>query len=266
MTTAQRVIKYLAIAFAFFLIIGIITTIIAIGSGITSLFENDEPVKTETHELKDDSKVLNIKLGASSLTIKKGEKLKVETNNKNVKVKEEKNKVIVEETSTRWSFNKKTYQVVLYLPEDSVFDDVSIETGAGKLSVSKIESENLVLKLGAGKTVIDNVISNNTKIETGAGELVIKNGKLNNAKIEVGVGKLDVKAEFIGDAKIETGVGSNSIKLLPTENNYKIEFKKGLGSIKYNGKEVSDGSIIGEGSNLIKIEGGIGSINVKEEN
>ena len=264
MTTAQKVIKYVAIAFAIFLVVGIIDTIISIGSGITSFFDNTKLAKTETTELKEDSKTLNIELAASSLEIKKGEKIKIEVTGDDITVEEKDNKINIEEKIQKWSFNRKASAVVLYLPDEYAFEEAVIKTGAGKLNVQNIKATKLSLSLGAGKATIDNVVSEKTKIETGAGELVIKKGKLGDSKIEVGVGKLSITAEFIENAEIETGIGSNNIKLLPTENDYKIEFKKGIGNINYNGKSVANDSTIGEGSNFIKIEGGIGSINVEK--
>lgn len=267
MTTAQKVIKYFAIGVAAFIIFAMITSIIALGSGLTSLTGGNESGPKETYAYTEtevsEIKKLNIDLGASSLKIKKGDALKVEENGKHITVSKDGDELEITEDSDRWFTRGKTPQVVIYIPEDFNFEEASIKTGAGRVEVENILADKLKLNLGAGKTEIANVVSNEAKIETGAGELVIRNGKLNDAKIKVGVGKLDVTSEFTGDAKIETGIGANIIKLLPTENDYKIEFHKGIGSIKYNGKNVSSDSIEGEGSNFIKIDGGIGSINVK---
>ena len=268
MTAIQRVIKYLAIAFAIFLIVGIFGSLIALGSGITDFFIQDKNIENEVHVYSEEEltlKTLNINIAASDLKIKNGEKFKIETNNKDVIVKKDGDKVTIEEKNKKLSFRKRAYEITIYIPEDFKFDEVNIETGAGKLNIKSLESKNLKLKLGAGKTVIDSVISDNTDIETGAGELVIKNGILNDSKIEVGIGKLSAEAEFIGNTKIETGIGSCNIKLIPTEDNYKIEFKKGLGDIRYNGESIANDSIVGEGLNFIKIEGGIGSIKVEEK-
>lgn len=263
MTTFQKVIKYVAIAFAIFIIFAVINTIINVGRGITGSFIREESTKYNTKELDSLSSYLDIKLSASNLEIKKGEKLKVETNSEDVKISENDNKIIIEEKAKRWYFNSKLSSVILYVPEDLKFDDVRIETGAGKLSITSLETDSLKLMLGAGKTTINKIVSNNAKIETGAGEFIIKDGKLNDAKIEVGVGRLEIKAEITGDSKIESGVGSIKLSLLGED--YKIVFNKGIGSINFNGKSVKDDTTIGDGINTIKINGGVGSINVKTE-
>ena len=265
MTTAQKIIKYLAIAFAIFLIVTIVGSIITIGSSITGIFSDNGPVETRNLELEDGSKDLIIKLSASNLKIKNGPSFKVEYDDTYITISEENNKLKIEEQNKKWYLGFKASNVTLYIPEDTRFDNIKIETGAGKFEAEMLETDDLDLSLGAGKTVIEKVIAEDARIETGAGELVIKEGILTDAKIEVGVGKLDVRAEFRGNTNIETGVGSSNITLMPAAEDYKIEFKKGIGSIKYNGKSVSDDSIVGEGTNFIKIDGGIGAINVKEE-
>ena len=264
MTTAQKIIKYLAIAFAIFLIVVIVETIVDMGKWYTSLYSEKEDGSLETMEIVEGS-TLDVSLAFSSLEIKKGEKFEIETNNEEITITNQDNKIKIEEKKKNWLSNHGSSKVILYVPEDFKFTDVKIENGAGKLDIENLMSENIKMSLGAGRTIIDNISSDAVVIETGAGELVIKNGKLNEAKIEVGVGKLEIKAEFTGNTSISTGIGANEIELLPTENDYKIEFQKGLGSITYNGKSVSDDTIIGEGSNFIKIEGGIGSIIVKSE-
>lgn len=47
-----------------------------------------------------------------------------------------------------------------------------------------------------------------------------------------------------------------------TKDNYKIIAEKGIGSIKIDGVEQGQESTYGSGENLIKLEGGIGSINI----
>ncbi len=263
MTVVQKIIKYLAIAFAFFLIFTIVSSIISFGNAITSLFIDKKPSDVKIVDFDDEIKNLDIKLGASNLIIKKGEVLKVEVDASKVDVIEKDNEIKIEEKN--WTFKNMISEIVLYIPEEFKFDDIKIETGAGKLNIENLESDTMNLRLGAGKTVINDINSKNVKIEAGAGELVIKNGKLNDAKVEVGIGKLELTAELTGSSEIETGIGAAIIKLLPTESNYKIEFNKGIGSIKYNDKNINDSDIIGEGTNVIKIKGGIGSIIVNDE-
>lgn len=264
-TTFQKVIKYLALAFAVYLIFIIFTCIISVGRGITGVFDKTER-KSHTTELKNSNSYLDVNLAASNLKIKNGNEFKVKTNSDTIAITEKDNKIIVKETKKHWNFSKKAPNVTITIPSNTKFDDVYIETGAGKLDIEEIKAKNLKLKLGAGKINIDNIESDNSNIETGAGSLTINNGILNNAIIDGGVGKINITAQITGNSKIETGIGSINVNLLSNQNDYKIEFEKGLGSIEYNGKDIKNSeTTVGNGSNFIKVEGGIGSIVVNTQ-
>jgi hypothetical protein len=62
---------------------------------------------------------------------------------------------------------------------------------------------------------------------------------------------------------LDLGVGETNITLIGTKEDYKLELEKGLGNISVEGKELSEDSSIGNGSNIVEINGGIGSIHVR---
>ena len=91
MTSAQKVIKYLAIAFAIFLIVSIISTVTAALfalSGILGLKQDiEENMNSEmaaTSLENSDITTLDIEVAFTNLTIKTGDSLKIETNNSNI--------------------------------------------------------------------------------------------------------------------------------------------------------------------------------------
>ncbi len=93
MTTIQKVIKYLAIAFAIFLTVSIISAIIGLlagFAGITSMFNLMDDNKQERLEFSDMNfdnegiSYLDVDIATSHLTIKKGDYLRAETNSKYV--------------------------------------------------------------------------------------------------------------------------------------------------------------------------------------
>ncbi len=90
MTTAQKVIKYLATAFAVFLIITIISAILSGGYALLSalgLIHTNKDIVTESlkvisREVKEVT-TLKIDLAYTNLDIKTGDDFKVETNYRN---------------------------------------------------------------------------------------------------------------------------------------------------------------------------------------
>lgn len=260
MTSVQRIIKYLAIAFAGFLIFTIFSGIITIIGGIGGIFNKENTTIIDKKELNNLTSYLDINLKKSTLNIKKSNRLYVEVSSDDIKVIEDGNKITIEDKSKNniFSFSKET--VNLYIPEDYKYDLININTGAGDMNIEYLNTKKLVLDLGAGKTSIDTLYSDDTNIETGAGSLSISGGEIGNANIDLGVGKIDIKAKVYGKNKIESGIGS--VKLSLIDNDYKFTIDKGIGSISFNGDKIKSDSTIGTGENTIDINGGVGSITI----
>lgn len=262
MSTAQKIIKMLAIAFAIFLIVMIISTIVMVGMTVTRGFipEKENPVVEKKLDLSNIASV-DISLEYANLKIRKGNKLSVNTDNDKIKVVSDDEVLKIIEKKEKKLFKNEKRTVILYVPEDIKFLAVNIETGVGSVNIENIDTDGLNLSLGVGKASINDIVANFSNIETGAGDVSIKNAILNNSTIEVGVGKLDISGKFTGNNTIEAGIGSLKLAL-DNSNDYKIKFTKGVGSIYYNSKAIGNDTTVGDGSNSILIDGGIGSIDV----
>lgn len=263
MSTAHKIIKYFALAFAVAIIFGIIQLIYQIGNAI---FSNDELLsEPKVYEFDNQFEELDLDINAAKLMIKTGD-FKVETNSEKIKVVNEGKKLVVKDKSTNWfHISSKVSDVIvtLYVPEELLLDKVEIDTGAGKVEIDKIYSNKLNIDLGAGETVINHVIVNKEfELNTGAGSLTIKDGEINNLDCDLGVGKSDITGVILGKSEIDSGVGELNINILDYADNYSFKVSKGVGSINYNGISVKDGSVLGNGNNSISISGGVGEINI----
>lgn len=176
MTTAQKVIKYIALGFAAFLIVTIISLILNGGYALLSAFgiiqKNviTEDLKVISSEVKEVS-TLKIDLAFTNLDIKTGDIFKVETNNSKITFENNNGNVKIKEKNTNWlSNNNRSSNLIIYIPEDMiVIDETNIETGAGKINIEKLNTQTLYLELGAGDVHIENVIATReTKIDGGA--------------------------------------------------------------------------------------------------
>lgn len=271
MTTFQKIVKYLALAFAIFIIVNIIYGILfgvyALGLALGYIHEdrNEQIEAMDGIVQLDNTKVANLEINLkySNLEIKKGDYLLAETNNKNISCKQNGDKILIEESNYNWFSGNKQGKIIVYIPEDFVFETVEIETGAGQINIEQINSDKLSLEIGAGKVEIQNLIVNSkTKIEGGAGKVDILAGKINNLKLDMGVGKFTMSTKLIGDSKINAGIGALEIGLIDEEENYTIKAEKGIGTIKINGKEIANDTRYGTGENYIEIDGGIGNIDI----
>lgn len=258
MTEAQKVIKYIAIAFGFFLIVSIFSSIFV----FLNFFSGDSKEKeiTTLFQTNDNILELDIDVSAVDLVIKDGDSLLIETNNEHINYKQNGSKLIIKEKKHSF-LNNKNNKLIITLPSNIELDVFEISSGAGKIEVDRISSKKADIELGAGKVDFNNLnIYSNAKIEGGAGQITIKNGSINNLDLDMGVGKTTINSKLLGNIDIDAGVGELNINLLDSINSYFIIVDKGIGSIKLNGDSISN--TIGNGSNKIDIDGGVGSINI----
>ena len=259
MRSFVRVIKYLAIAFAVFLIVTIFTGILGVGQGIISFsgFFNDDTVL----ELDAKSNYLDIDMKCGDLKIKKADELKVETGSDKIKVEQDGEKIKVkDETNSMFGCDKQ--EIFVYLP-DMTFEAVSIKSGAGRVEAESLKADETYLSLGAGEVIIDELISKKPRVKTGAGSLTIKSGELANSKLEMGAGEAKISASLSGKNEIKCGVGRLELNLAGEKSEYSFDVEKGLGRVLLNGAEISNDANIGVGETKIDIDGGIGEIDIR---
>ena len=276
MTTAQKVIKYLATAFAVFLIITIISAILSGGYALLSalgLIHTNKDIVTEN--LKVISKkvkevtTLKIDLAYTNLDIKTGDDFKVETNNSKITFEENNGSVKIKEENRNWlNNNNMSSNLIIYIPEDMIaIDETKIQTGAGKINIEKLNTQRLYLELGAGDVYIENVIATGeTKIDGGVGKTELKSCEINNLKANLGMGEFTFSGKLTGKSKIDSSVGAINIDLIDNKNNYKIDVSKGLGNVTLDGQKLETDRVYGIGENYLDIDGGIGEIKIDFEN
>ena len=276
MTTAQKVIKYLATAFAVFLIITIISAILsgvyALLSALGLIHTNKdivtENLKVISKEVKEVT-TLKIDLAYTNLDIKTGDDFKVETNNSKITFEENNGSVKIKEENRNWlNNNNMSSNLIIYIPEDMIaIDETKIQTGAGKINIEKLNTQSLYLELGAGDVYIENVIATGeTKIDGGVGKTELKSCEINNLKANLGMGEFTFCGKLTGKSKIDSGVGAINIDLIDNKNNYKIDVSKGLGNVTLDGQKLETDRVYGIGENYLDIDGGIGEIKIDFEN
>ena len=276
MTTAQKVIKYLATAFAVFLIITIISAILsgvyALLSALGLIHTNKDVVtenlKVISKEVKEVT-TLKIDLAYTNLDIKTGDDFKVETNNSKITFEENNGSVKIKEENRNWlNNNNMSSNLIIYIPEDMIaIDETKIQTGAGKINIEKLNTQSLYLELGAGDVYIENVIATGeTKIDGGVGKTELKSCEINNLKANLGMGEFTFSGKLTGKSKIDSSVGAINIDLIDNKNNYKIDVSKGLGNVTLDGQKLETDRVYGIGENYLDIDGGIGEIKIDFEN
>ncbi|MGM9550790.1 MAG: DUF4097 family beta strand repeat-containing protein [Clostridia bacterium] len=264
MTTFQKIIKYLALAFAIFLSISIISGICGALFTVANLFSpNTDDEIAINHTIGTDFTSISINLSAAELEIKTGYKFDVETNHKYLKCEEKDDILKISETRTLFASHPRGMKVIVTVPKDKIFDYVDIRAGAGSVTIDELLSNMLNIDLGAGELTAQRLDAlYNAEIGGGAGSVTIKGGYLSNADIDMGVGELNLISELSGKSSIDYGVGETNLVLIGEEDDYKIELDKGIGEAWLEGKKMSDDSVYGAGKNFIEIDGGIGELSI----
>ena len=235
MSTSQKIIKNVAIAFAIFLIVTIFSSILTGIYAITHIFGKNNIGELKTYEVESFQN-LDIDIKYTNINIKQGDKYIVETNNSNIEIKSLNNTLKISENKHN-IFKNNTGELTIYVPAN--------------LEETKINN---------GETIIDNIETNSAYIDTGLGSFKINNGKLNNLDFDMGIGETIITSFISGNSNLDTGIGNLELNLIGDD--YKLKINKGIGKVTIDNQEISDNEVVGNGSNNISISGGIGEIKI----
>ena len=179
MSTGQRIIKSLAVAFGLFLTFTIFFSIVGGLYAFTSMFSKDNVIEENTSILLNQSteniKYLDIDVNSSNLVIKPGNSFIIETNNKHIKYKIDNNELKIKEEGYHLTNSKLKSELIITIP-DTNLNEIDINTGAGNLNIDSINTEKLDIDLGTGTTLINNLYSKRADIDTGEKIIYIYEG------------------------------------------------------------------------------------------
>ena len=262
MTTMQKIIKYLAFAFAVFLSVSIISGICGALFSVTYFFSGNASDEMKEHTIGSNFTSLSVDISAAELDIKTGEKFGIETNHRYLTYKENGERLEINETKP-FLASHSGMRVILTIPKGTVFGYADINTGAGSVRIDELSAGSLTINLGAGELNAGRLDGlTEAEIDGGAGSVTICGGSLNNADIDMGIGELNLTSELSGKSSIDYGIGETNLELIGKEDDYKIELDKGIGEAWLAGRKMSDDSVYGEGKSFIEIDGGIGELNI----
>lgn len=275
MTTTQKIIKYLAIAFALYLVISIFSIIFGLSREIISSINND---KKESELLEEYTTISNnvnniesfkIDISNDDIEIKEGEKFEVKTNDPDVKFYHENSIVKIKSDKTfSWHLsNSSRGTIIIYLPNEFNISELDLNLGAGKIDIDKIFVETLLMDLGAGTMTAKEInVYEKAAINGGAGNININSGTINNLNLKLGAGNASIQSDLTGSNTLTTGVGKLNLGLSRSKDNYRFDINKGLGNIILNDFDVSEDTLIGDGETKIKISGAVGNIIINTSN
>jgi len=274
MSDFQKVIKYIAIAFGMYLALQILIAIIIGITALVGAFTGWEKVSSgEKAEVISSAKTyeniqeLKIELGLSDLILQEGTEWRVELSDmpKDFVQKTSGNKLILSDNDVKnnWMHRLETTPVVkITIPKGTKLEQVKIDTGIGNTNLETIECEKFVLSQGVGNVKIGNITCDTIEIKGGAGTFELENVESQSFRLEAGVGKTSVKGRLEGTSRIEAGIGAMELALVGTKEDYTIRPETGIGAIYIDGTKVEGNRTYGEGNHKIRLEGGMGKVDI----
>ncbi len=264
MTTVQKLIKYAALVLAVFLVVNIIAGILGVFSGLLWLVDgSDIAGENKTYELSQNVQSLHIDITAGDLKIISGDNFSLESNHKHLQVSSDNGVLKITETKRYLNGTFNDVHLILTIPKNVALSSADISTGAGIVEIQWLDAGRISLEQGAGEIVISFLrAQENIVIQGGAGRLTISEGMLKNLDLDMGVGEMNLRCRLSGDCQLDLGVGQTNLELIGSPEDYTITFQKGLGDAKLDGDTMNADRTYGTGNNRIYIEGGVGSIDV----
>lgn len=232
MKSRHETIKFFALALAFFLILGIFNGALSILSFFIPVFSSYKTDDYKHYEIQNDIQTLDLDIHLANLEIdiSPNASFQIETNYKHLKVEEKGDKLVIKDKK---DFRPNAFSgavVKLYFPEDCIFNDAVIQTGAGRNDLKNLQAKRLDIRFGVGESYLENVNAlEKASLEGGAGALTISDSRFQNLDLELGVGQFDFSGLLLGQNKLEMGVGSSQIELLGTFKDYRLNIKKRIG-------------------------------------
>lgn len=279
MNSFQRTIKYIAIGFAVLLAVGIISAIIQVGVIIASVvsggvaFHNTETV--DFSEAFTNVNSLEVSNSTGQLTILEGDTFKVETENvsKNFEAEVTKDgtlKILDNNKNINFlwfrfnGINNPNSKITIYLPKEFIAKEVKLDTGAGNVDISGIQTEYLLLSAGAGNMNGTDITAKRAKIDGGVGNINLENVNFQSSDFDCGVGNLTVEGTLLGKNEFDCGVGDVNLNLTGNIDDYDVKADAGVGNIRLNGDKISsEYHNSNNASNSIDIDGGLGNVTIE---
>ena len=237
-----------------------------IEEAVSKVYVNDAVMDSvQLYDVESEIRSMNIKVNAAEVTVQQADRFFVQTNLRYLKVTESAGVLHIREEVDHAS-GYANAMLTIYYPKDFVFDNLTVETTAAKLTADRLCAGKLKLDMGTGDTKIKYLSATAVAdIDGGTGLITIEDGNLCNLDLELDVGKLDLRTALTGKSELKMGVGGAEVTLLGAKEDYTLELEKGVGKFTIDGKEVTEFGLSGNGPNHVELSGGVGLLNLKFE-
>ena len=224
MTGWKIAVKYTAMALAILMAVSIIGGIISAVTSMTFIFGGTDSIgELKSYEIKSEISRMDVDIGGAALTIKQGDQLSVESDINGISVSSSGGTLKIKQSGIPFQMGRTAGVVIITLPDDIVFDMVSIVTGAGRVNIDTIASERAELEFGAGEVKIKSLTATKgAEIDGGAGQITIEGGEIHELDFDMGVGEFTLTSRLTGRNTFDMGVGEANITLIGSTDDHRV--------------------------------------------
>lgn len=229
MNGLQKVIKYCAMAFAIFLTVvilgSIITAVVGVTTGIAGVNaltrEDKERISLSEEYSLEEAKLLDITSILvdcnAEITVERGEVLSIKafdvTNEYEIRQANGKFSIVQDRPDFNINFvwfDDVVVQekVVVTIPEELCPEQIAIESGSGAVSVTEVAAENLTIDSGSGRVTIDKAEADRLLVDSGSGRVALTNATFKNTELYTGSGGISVEDSELGELRLDSGSGT----------------------------------------------------------
>lgn len=274
MNTFQRVIKYVAIGFAVFLTVVILTSIVSVLTGVISIFNGKEGKKIEFSKEFSDSHIdqLDINNNLGKIIVKTGSEFRVEATNVSERFRAEavNGTLIIDEPDyTRWlkwlkvDKNRTKSVISVYVPEDFYARRIKIDSGVGEVNLENLSTDRLIINGGVGDIYGKGLRAMRVDADGGVGNMNFVDVDFTDVDFDSGVGEISINGQIKGRSEFDCGIGNVNIIIKGARDDYALKINSGLGGVRVNDKRVSgEYKDNYQADNIIRIDGGVGSVDI----
>lgn len=288
MTEFQKVIKGLAMAFAIFLAVTIISSIVmaftGVTRGISGAFRQGASagthLKTEAENMVNiykDDQIESIKISNSvgKLIVEQGTQFQVTFENagKNMECYVNGSKTLIVKDKRHgfnwfgnWLSGEEDLShtiITVQVPEGFTADRLHIDGGVGSVSIDSIAVKSLELDCGAGNLDGRNITAERVDINAGVGNITLSNVNFEGLDLDSGVGEVKIQGLLKGKNDIDAGVGNIRLDLEGSENDYDFKIDPGIGVVRINDRKQGEVKYTNKtAAHYFDIDGGIGNCSI----
>ena len=159
--------------------------------------------------------------------------------------------------------------ICLYVPEGYEFEKVSLDVGAGSLSVEDLRTDNLEANVGAGKIAFGTLDAGQATLDCGAGQLTVDELNSRTVEISVGMGSLHLTGDVTESLTADCSMGELKLTLAGEQTDFNYDLSCGMGALKvgsdsYNGM-AQEKQINNQADKNMQLECAMGSVKVEFE-